>query len=173
LSYYRWFSHSTVIQNILDRGYRAGYWRRILFKGKGRNSDPEPIKSVRSRQKISVADPDPGSGAFLTPGSGMGKNQDPEIRDEQPGSYFRELRNHFFGLKYLNSLMQIRDPEWKNSDPGSGMEKNSDPRSAINIPNPQHCGDQEICSKFAKIFLSRELVTIPAAYFAHQKKGFF
>jgi hypothetical protein len=27
-------------------------------------------------------------GAFLTPGSG--------IRDEQPGSYFLELRNHFF-----------------------------------------------------------------------------
>ncbi len=31
------------------------------------------------------------------------------IRDEQPGSYFIELRNHFFGLKYLNSLMRIRD----------------------------------------------------------------
>jgi hypothetical protein len=27
---------------------------------------------------ISVADPDPGSRAFLTPGSGMGKNQDPD-----------------------------------------------------------------------------------------------
>jgi hypothetical protein len=28
-----------------------------------------------------VADPDPGSGAFLTPGSesGMGKNQDPDL----------------------------------------------------------------------------------------------
>jgi hypothetical protein len=31
--------------------------------------------------------PDPGSGVFLTPGSG--------ILDEQPGSYFLELRNHF------------------------------------------------------------------------------
>jgi hypothetical protein len=30
---------------------------------------------------------DPGSGAFLTPGSG--------IRDEQRGSYFRELRDNF------------------------------------------------------------------------------
>jgi hypothetical protein len=29
-------------------------------------------------EKCSVADPDPGSGAFLTPGSGMGKNQDPD-----------------------------------------------------------------------------------------------
>jgi hypothetical protein len=40
------------------------------------------------------------------------------IRDEQPRSYFLELRNHFFvffGLKYVNSLMRIRDP-------GSGME---------------------------------------------------
>jgi hypothetical protein len=48
-------------------------------------------------------------------GSGSG------IRDEQPRSYFPELRNHFFGLKYLNSLMRIRDR--KDSNPGSGMEK--------------------------------------------------
>jgi hypothetical protein len=71
----------------------------------------------------SVADPDPGWGEL-------------RIRDEQPGSYFRKLRNHFFGLKYLNSLMrildgkiesEIRDPRWKKV--GSG----------INIPDPQHC----------------------------------
>ncbi len=53
------------------------------------------------------ADPDPGSGAFLTPGSGafltpgsgMGKKSGSgiRIRNEQPGSYFRELRNHFLG----------------------------------------------------------------------------
>jgi hypothetical protein len=30
------------------------------------------------------------------------------IRDEQPVSYFRELRSHLFGLKYLNSLKRIR-----------------------------------------------------------------
>jgi hypothetical protein len=56
----------------------------------------------------SVADPDPGSGAFLTPESGafvtpgsrMGKKNRIRIRDEQPGSYFQELRNQFFGLKY-------------------------------------------------------------------------
>ena len=58
----------------------------------------------------------------------MGESQHPDpgsgIRDEQPGSYFLELRNHFFaflGLKYLNSLMRIRDGD--SSDPGSGMEK--------------------------------------------------
>jgi hypothetical protein len=38
------------------------------------------------------------------------------IRDEQPGSYFRELKKQFFGLKYLNFLMKIRDG--KNSVPG-------------------------------------------------------
>jgi hypothetical protein len=46
------------------------------------------------------------------------------IRDEQPGLYFLELRNHFlvfFGLKYLHSLMRIRDGD--SPDPGSGMEK--------------------------------------------------
>ncbi len=92
----------------------------------------------------SVADPDPGSGAFFTPGSGMGKKSGSGsgIRNEQPGSYFLELRNHFLGLKYLNSLMRIRDPGWKqfgsgiwdgkNSDPGYGMEKSW-------IPDPQHC----------------------------------
>jgi hypothetical protein len=87
--------------------------------------------------KFSVADPDPGSGAFLTPGSGMGRKiaSGSGIRDEQPGSYFLELRNHFLvffgGLTCLNSLMWIRDgdisdPGWKKV--GSGM----------NIPDPQH-----------------------------------
>jgi hypothetical protein len=49
------------------------------------------------------------------------------IQDEQPGSYFLELTNYFLGLKYLNSLMRIRDPGWKKF------------RSGINIPDPQHC----------------------------------
>jgi hypothetical protein len=41
------------------------------------------------------------------------------IRDEHPGSYFRELRNNFLGQKYFNLLMRIRNL----FDPGSGMEK--------------------------------------------------
>jgi hypothetical protein len=59
------------------------------------------------------------------------------IREEQAGSYFLELRN-IFELKYLNSLMRIRDG--KNSDSGSGMEKSRirDLVSGINIPDPQH-----------------------------------
>ncbi len=38
------------------------------------------------------------------------------IQVEHPGSYFRELRHHNFGLKYLNS---DADPEWKNLYLGS------------------------------------------------------
>ena len=59
-----------------------------------------------------------------------------EIRDEQPGSYFPELRNHFFGVKILKFF---------DAYPGSGMEtvrirneKKSDPGSGINILDPQH-----------------------------------
>ncbi len=51
----------------------------------------------------------------------MGKKSGSGIRsrDEQPGSYFQELRNKFFGVKILKFF---------DADPGSG----------INIPDPQH-----------------------------------
>jgi hypothetical protein len=55
----------------------------------------------------------------LTPGSGIRDGRKSAsgsgIRDEQPGSYFLELRTIFllfFGLKYFNSL-SIRDPGWR------------------------------------------------------------
>jgi hypothetical protein len=65
-------------------------------------------------------------------GSGIRCLFDPWIRDEQPGSYFLELKI----------------PKFFDADPGSGMEqlgsgirdgKMSDPGSGINIPDPQHC----------------------------------
>ncbi len=70
----------------------------------------------------------------------MGKNQDPD-----PGSYFRELKNNFLGLKILKFF---------DADPGSGMEKFG---SGMFIPDPQHClkifgntnhikNKQEICN---------------------------
>ncbi len=64
-------------------------------------------KPAEKKVGTSVADPDPGSGAFLTPGSGMGRKSasGSGIRDEQPGSYFLELRNFFLGLKYPGSGM--------------------------------------------------------------------
>ncbi len=74
-----------------------------------------------SEPSISVADPDPGSGIGFLFDPWI---RDPgwekviiRIRDEQPGSYFLELRNHcfaFFGVKIL---------KFYDEDPGSGMEK--------------------------------------------------
>jgi hypothetical protein len=58
------------------------------------------------------------------PGSGSGMNNPDHI------SYSLET---IFGLKYLNSLMRIRDPEWKKM--GSGMEKNLDPGLTSRIRN--------------------------------------
>jgi hypothetical protein len=48
-----------------------------------------------------------------------------------PDHIFKSLETIFlifWGLKYLNSLMRIRDADGKKSDPGSG----------INIPDPLH-----------------------------------
>ncbi len=54
----------------------------------------------------SVADLD--SGIRCPFDSGMGKKIRIRIRDEQPRSYFRGLRKHFFELKYLNSTFNTR-----------------------------------------------------------------
>ncbi len=78
---------------------------------------------------IRIRDPVP----FWPRDPGWEKNQDPDPesvpRDEHHGSYFRELRNTFLCLKYLNSFMRIRIRE--SFYPGSGMEKFG---SGINIP---------------------------------------
>jgi hypothetical protein len=62
------------------------------------------------------------------------------IRDEQPGSYFLELRNHFLFVFFWVKILKFFD-----ADPGSGMEtvRIRDPEwekvgSGINIPDPQH-----------------------------------
>ncbi len=103
-------------------------------------ADPDPQHWLFSLVQISVADPDPGLGTILTPGSGIRDVRKSAlgsgIRDEPPGSYFLELRNLFFAF-----LLKFFD-----EDPGSGMEtvrirdeKKSDQGSGINIPDPQHC----------------------------------
>jgi hypothetical protein len=64
---------------------------------------------------------DPGLGAFLTPGSGIRDGRKSAsgsgIRDEQPGSYFLELRNHFI------AFLRVKILKFFDEDPGSGMEK--------------------------------------------------
>ncbi len=71
----------------------------------------------------------------LDPGSGMGKQSESGsgIRDEQPGSYFLELRNHFLGIKYLNSLMRMDTIRFGIRD-----GKKSVSGSGINIPDLLH-----------------------------------
>jgi hypothetical protein len=77
--------------------------------------------------------PYPGSGAFVTPGSGMGKKLGSRFGMNNQDHIFESLETYFW--------VKIFD-----ADPGSGMEKirirdgkNSDPASGINIPDPQHC----------------------------------
>ncbi len=87
---------------------------------------------------------DQGLGDFLTPVSGFRDGRKSAsgsgIRDEPPGSYFLELRNHFFvffGVKILKffdedpgsgmETVRIRDPGWKKV--GSGI-RNKHPGSA-------------------------------------------
>jgi hypothetical protein len=73
----------------------------------------------QGKKGTGVAGPDPGSPfSPLDSRSRVGKKI--RIQDEQPGSYFQSLETVFW-IKYLNSLMRIRDPRWKRC--GSGMEK--------------------------------------------------
>ncbi len=76
---------------------------RLLWKGEQQLVPGSPTSLpftvlLTTSFNTSVADPDSGSW----------------IRDELPGSYFQERgRNHFFGLKYFNSLRRIQNPGWK------------------------------------------------------------
>jgi hypothetical protein len=90
---------------------------------------------------FSVADPDQGSGALLTPGSGMEKNLVRiRARDEHPRSFIARAYKQFFGLKMFccGSRSGIQNLFY----PGSGME-NSDPGSGMNFPDPQHFDNRD------------------------------
>ncbi len=88
----------------------------------------------------SAAAPDPGSGAFLTPESGMGKIR---IWDKCSGSYFWELSNNSLGWKYFLNLLSIQC-----CGSGSGIRhifyhlirnpRRKKYRSGMNNPDPQH-----------------------------------
>jgi hypothetical protein len=85
----------------------------------------------------------------LTPGSGIRDGRKSAsgsgIRDEQPGSYFLELRNHFFvflGVKILKlfdedpgsgmETVRIQDPGWKKV--GSGIRDKHPGSATLQIP---------------------------------------
>ncbi len=83
-----------------------------------------PVLGIRIRDSGSDSGiRDPGPLWPLNPGSGTGKKSGSgiRIREKQPGSYFRELKKQFFGLKYLNFLMWIGI---QNGKIGSGIKKN-------------------------------------------------
>jgi hypothetical protein len=88
-----------------------------------------PILFGIGESRSNVADPDPGSGAFLTPGSGINKKLGYESGMNNTDHISKSLKTIFL-LKYLNSLMRSRDSGWKKF--GSG----------IIIPYPQQSPDQ-------------------------------
>jgi hypothetical protein len=67
---------------------------------------------------------DPGSGAFLTPGSWMGKKIKIRIRDENPESYFRRHRNNFLLkiVKFFDADPEIFLP-WIRDGKKSGIRE--------------------------------------------------
>ncbi len=81
------------------RGYPLG----LALSARGQSSVAQELKLTDFfvPEKTSAGDPDPGYGAFLTPGSGMGKKSRSgsgiQIRDVHPGSYFRERIHNFLG----------------------------------------------------------------------------
>jgi hypothetical protein len=81
-----------------------------------------------NNNEASVADPDPGSGSFLTPGSGIRNRFFPDLgsRISDPGSRIPDL-----GFRISNSGSRIPDLGSRISDPGSRI---SDPGSRIQDP---------------------------------------
>jgi hypothetical protein len=76
-----------------------------------------------TKYTVNFANQDPGSGAFLTPGYGMGiksgSGSGSEFEMNNP-DHISESLETIFGLKYLISLMRTRDPGWKKF--GSGIQ---------------------------------------------------
>ncbi len=86
--------------------------------------------------KFSVAESDPGSGALLTLGSGMGKKSRSGSGMNIPDHSSESLET-IYGIKIIEFLDADPDPgNLFDLDPGSGMKKFG---SGINIPDPQHC----------------------------------
>jgi hypothetical protein len=82
------------------------------------------------------------------------------IRDDLPGSYFFELRNHFFGFFGIKLLILRRGSgirDGVSSDPGFWIRdgKKSDPGSGIKIPDPPHCLNAYHCTILLRFFCLR------------------
>ncbi len=62
--------------------------------------DPSRTCSYYLYTKRSIADPDPGSGVFLTPGSRIWNKVFPDLESWIPNHFFCELNDNFLGKKF-------------------------------------------------------------------------
>ncbi len=84
--------------------HRRGFWWILGGCGFLRRGQAQDWRAKKEKGEKFCRVPDPG----------WVKKIRIRIRDEQPGSYFGELRNNFFGVKILKFF---------DADPGSGIEK--------------------------------------------------
>jgi hypothetical protein len=93
----------------------------------------------------SIADPNPESGAFLTPGSGMGeKSRSGSESGMNILEHISESLETMFWVKILKFFDACSDPGSGNLfDPG--WKKFG---SEIHIPDPQHCQKESDLSKY-------------------------
>ncbi len=103
--------------------------RRTLHTTQPAYTSGKPFVTLQVRTlPSSVADPDPGSGAFLTPGPGSGILNRFFSGSRIPTSYFLEVNDKFLGKKFYNSPLSFVAVFGSGiRDPGSGMGKNQDP----------------------------------------------
>ncbi len=136
-------------------------------------SDNNYVPRYRS---CSVADPDPGSGAFLTPG--WVKSQDPDLgwttriivpRAKKPFFWHKILK--FFDVDLGSGIekIRIRDPGWKKF--GSGRSwirfyvwRNGNHRNFFFLQAPSFAVKISMCSPVGIFYLSLLL----EEYFSHK-----
>jgi hypothetical protein len=96
---------------------------------------------------LTICVADPGSGGFLTPGSAGWVKIRIGIRDEHPGSYFREQINNFI-VKILKFFYVDPGPGpgiFLTLDPGSGLEK-----SLLGEANQEDRDEKEVATLLRK-----------------------
>jgi hypothetical protein len=105
-------------------GKKAEERARLSTEGEG----SEPASQVVLVYTGPVADPDPGSDAFLTPGSGMGKKSGPGKEAEERARLSTETEGSEPTSQPVTGSTCVHRPGTSGADPGSGMgKKNQDP----------------------------------------------
>jgi hypothetical protein len=82
----------------------TGIWQRILDEYMINCFNRRQVNITPFTAVLRIRIRDPGSGAFLTPGSGIGFFRIPDLGSRIPNPYFWELIDNFLGKKFHNSL---------------------------------------------------------------------